>query len=165
MAAVSAIDWIGLLIVLTSLALGAWRGLVYEALLLGGWVLAFVAARWSAGAIGHRLPMGESSEPLRHAVGFLVVFIGTAFVFGFFAYRARRAALLLGVRSVDRVFGAAFGAVRGVLLLLVLAVIVLKTPVHEEGWWRDSIGARRLEYALVRINPWLPPSLRRYLSD
>ncbi|MDR2154352.1 MAG: CvpA family protein [Burkholderiaceae bacterium] len=163
MVAVSAVDWVCLLVVSASLVLGAWRGLVYEVLLLGGWALAFVAARGSADTVGHWLPMGESSESLRYAVGFALVFIGTAFVCGFFAHRARRATLLLGVRPVDRVFGAAFGTVRGALLLLALAVIALKTPLHEESWWRGSVSARWLEYALSRIDPWLP-SLGRYLS-
>ena len=67
--AVAAIDWLALTVVTASLLLGAWRGLLYEVLALAGWVLAFLAARWAAPLVGQWLPMGESPEPLRHAVG------------------------------------------------------------------------------------------------
>ena len=77
--AVAAIDWLALTVVTASLLLGAWRGLLYAGLALAGWVLAVLAARWAAPLVGQWLPMGESPEPLRHAVGFALVFIATAF--------------------------------------------------------------------------------------
>jgi membrane protein required for colicin V production len=164
MTALSAVDWIALFIVLASLALGAWRGFVYEALLLGGWVLAFVTARWSGAMVGGWLPMGESSEPLRYGAGFLLVLIVVAFVCGFFAHRARRATLALGVRPVDRVFGAAFGVVRSAAVLLMLTVLALNTPLHEESWWQGAMSARWLEHTLTRLAPWLPPALGPYIT-
>jgi membrane protein required for colicin V production len=108
--------------------------------------------------------MGESSEPLRHIAGLLLVFIVVAFACGFLADRARRATLLLGVRPVDRVFGAAFGVVRGFAVLLALAVLALKTPVHEESWWQGAISARWLERTLSQLAPWLPPELAPYIT-
>jgi len=162
MAAVSAIDWIALFFLLASLLLGAWRGFVYEMLLLAGWVLAFVAARFSCDLVGNLLPMGESSEPLRQAAGFLLVLIVVAFICGFFAQRGRRVILLLGVRPVDRVFGAAFGCVRAVVVLLLLTVLALKTPVHEETWWH-GLSVPRLTHALDQLRPWLPAGWGEYL--
>ncbi|MFT3779701.1 MAG: CvpA family protein [Ottowia sp.] len=160
----SAIDWICLAVLLASLLLGAWRGLLYEVLAIAGWVVAFLAARWSAGVVGGWLPMGESSEPLRHAAGFVLVFIAVAFLCGMLATLARHAARSLGMRPVDRVFGAAFGVARGLLLLLVLAALVLMTPLREAEWWRQSASAQWLEAALMQIHPWLPESFGKYLS-
>ena len=123
---VSAIDWICLAVLLASLLLGAWRGLVYEVMAIAGWVCAFLAARWSAEVVGQWLPMGESPEALRYAAGFVLVFIAVAFACGLLAALARRATQALGVRPVDRVFGAAFGTLRGVLLLLVQRLRLLE---------------------------------------
>jgi membrane protein required for colicin V production len=159
----TAIDWISLFILLASLTLGAWRGFVYEVLLLLTWVLALVAARWLGGAVGGWLPMGESSEPLRTAVGFLLVLIVVAFVCGFFAHRARRTILLLGVRPIDRVFGAAFGTARGFVVLLALTLLALNTPLHEESWWR-GVSVQGLEQTLKRLQPWLPPAIGSYIQ-
>jgi len=43
----AALDWIFAVVLLLSMALGAWRGLVYEVLSLVNWVVAFVLARKS----------------------------------------------------------------------------------------------------------------------
>ena len=117
-------DWICLGILLASLLLGAWRGLLYEALSLGGWVLAYFAARWVAEPLGHVLPMGDASAEWRFAAGFVLVFIAVAFAGGMLAWAVRGAARALGMRPVDRLLGAVFGVLRGALLLLVLAAAI-----------------------------------------
>ena len=47
----AALDWIILAILLLSMALGAWRGLVYEVLSVLGWFAAFVAAHQTQAAV------------------------------------------------------------------------------------------------------------------
>ena len=37
----TALDWLALIVVATSLLLGAWRGLLYEVLAIAGWVVFF----------------------------------------------------------------------------------------------------------------------------
>ena len=52
----AALDWIFVALLLASMLMGAWRGLVYEFLSLAGWVVAFVVAQWfaqDAAAHGH----------------------------------------------------------------------------------------------------------------
>ena len=109
----SAIDWLALIVVVASLLLGLWRGLLYEVLALAGWVVAFLAARWAAPVVGAWLPMGESPEPLRYAVGFALVFIATAFACGMLATLARSAARAVGYES-PRAFSHAFQKKSGV---------------------------------------------------
>ena len=160
----SGLDWICAALLLASLALGAWRGLVFELMSIAGWVLAFVAARWAAPIVGDWLPMGESPDPLRYAAGFVLVFIAVAFLCGMLATLARHAAKALGVRPVDRVFGALFGLARGVLVLVVLAALVVMTPLRDEGWWRESLSAGWLEMTLSWLQPLWPESFGKYLS-
>ena len=161
----SALDWICAAVLLASLILGAWRGLVFELMSIAGWVIAFIAARWAGDAVGQWLPMGDSPEPLRYAAGFILVFIAVAFLCGMFATLARQAAKALGVRPVDRVFGAVFGALRGFLMLLVLAALVQMTPLRDEDWWRTSLTSGWLEVALVWLHPLWPESLGKFLSE
>ncbi|HRN76873.1 CvpA family protein [Ottowia sp.] len=160
----AAVDWICLAVLLASLLLGAWRGLVYEVLAVAGWVIAFLAARWSADVVGQWLPMGESSEPLRYAAAFVLVFIGVAFLCGMLATLARRATRSLGARPVDRVFGGAFGVLRGLLVLLVAAALLRATPLRDEAWWRQSVSAQWLEMTLAQLQPLLPDELGKHLS-
>lgn len=164
MATVSAFDWVCLFVLGISLMLAMWRGFVYEMLIAVAWVVAYFSAYGTAAAVGKWLPMGESSEPWRYGVGFLLVFIVVAFVGGFFAARGRGVVQWLQIGPVDRVFGAAFGLVRGLALLLALAAVLLHTPLHQQAWWRHSASVQWLEQMLAQIQPLLPPVLGRYLS-
>ena len=92
------------------------------------------------------------------------MFIAVAFLCGMLATLARSAAKALGVRPVDRVFGAVFGVLRGVLVLVVLAALVLMTPMRDEPWWRESLSASWLEMTLQRLHPLLPESFGKHLS-
>jgi hypothetical protein len=84
--AVSLTDWILLGVLLASMLVGLWRGLVYEVLSLAGWVAAFYVSQMYAPAAAAWLPMDGSSQMLRYAAGFVVVFVavlvGTAVAVG-----------------------------------------------------------------------------------
>ena len=156
-------DWICITVVVASLLLGAWRGFLYEVTALGSWIFAFFAARWAAPVVGGWLPMGDSSEDIRYAAGFALVFIGAAFFGGTVAWMVKRAAAALGMRPVDRVFGAVFGVVRGAALLLIVAVVVGMTPAREAPWWRESVGAPLLQSVLGELRPLLPEPVSKYV--
>ncbi len=75
----AALDWIFAAVLLASMLVGAWRGLVFEVLSLVGWVVSFFVAQWFAEDMAALLPMGESAEALRYAAGFVVVFVASVF--------------------------------------------------------------------------------------
>ncbi len=62
-----ALDWIFVALLLASLLLGAWRGLVYEVLSVLAWIVAFVLAQWLAPGVAQRLPMSGATEMIRYA--------------------------------------------------------------------------------------------------
>jgi membrane protein required for colicin V production len=47
----------------------------------------------------------------------------------------------VGLRPVDRALGAAFGVVRGVVLVLAATVVVSMTPLEEQRLVAESVGA------------------------
>ena len=69
----SELDWIFLIVLLGSLALGAWRGFVYEVMSVLSWLLAFFLAQWFGMDVGQWLPMGGMSDVLRFAAGFVLL--------------------------------------------------------------------------------------------
>ncbi|MEG1768691.1 MAG: CvpA family protein [Comamonas sp.] len=160
-----AVDWIFLAVVLGSLLLGAWRGLVYELLSLVGWLVAFVAARYGAETMGGWLPMGSSDLSLRYAAGFVVTFIAVAFVWGLVSSLAKRLIDGVGLRPVDRTLGAVFGLLRGGLLLVVVTLAVTYTPLQQSEWWQQSLIAPQLGGLLLDWMPALPQELGRYLPS
>lgn len=157
------LDWIFLTVLALSLALGAWRGLVYEVLSVLGWIAAFVLAQWWAPDAAGWLPMGQAGETLRYAAGFLLVFIAVAFAGGLLAWGVKKLVAAVGLRPVDRTLGAAFGLVRGAVLLLALAVVVNMTPLHAGQWWIESKGADVSTTVLRGLKPVLPERFGQYL--
>lgn len=147
-----------------SAVIGLWRGLVYEVLSLAGWVAAFLLAQAYAAEVGSRLPMDGASAPLQLAAGFVLVFIGAVFAAGLVAWLVKKLVASVGLRPVDRLLGAAFGLMRGAVLLLALAVVISMTPLQSQPWWRDSSVASTLTDTLHTLKPLLPASVARYLS-
>lgn len=150
------VDWIFLAVLAASLAIGAWRGLIFELFSLAGWVAAFFAAQWLAADVGQRLPVAGGEGAFSYAAGFAVVFIAAVFVFGLIAWVAKKVIEAMGLRPADRSLGALFGLVRGGVLLLVVAVVVGLTPLRDEVWWKDSRGAYMLAQVLESLRPVLP---------
>ena len=161
--AVSAFDWVVVTLLLGSMLLGLWRGLVYEVLSVLGWIAAFVLAPWFAADVGALLPMGDSAQALRSAAGFVVVFVGVLFVAGFVAWGIKKLVEAVGLRPIDRVLGALFGAARGVVLVLAMAVVVHLTNFADAGWWKESVASGLATGALRGIRPLVPAEFGRYL--
>ncbi|MDF1485254.1 CvpA family protein [Ramlibacter sp. H39-3-26] len=161
----SALDWVFVAVLLASMLVGAWRGLVYEVLSVLGWVVAFVAAQWLAPRVAEWLPMAEFDETLRHAAGFVLAFVAVLFACGFLAWVGKRLMEVIGLRPVDRTLGAAFGILRGVVLLLAATVLAQMTPLHASAWWRESKGAPVLAAALKSLKPALPEEFGRHLPS
>ncbi|WBY03092.1 CvpA family protein [Ramlibacter tataouinensis] len=157
------LDWVFLGVLAFSLLLGALRGLVYEVLSVLSWFAAFVLAQWLAPLVAPWLPMGGAVEPLRYAAGFAIVFVLAVFVGGLLAWASRKLIEAVGLRPVDRTLGAAFGLVRGMVLLLVLAVVVNMTPLRSAPWWTESMGAGASSAALRGLKPVLPGEFGQYL--
>ena len=143
------LDWVFVAVLLASLVLGAWRGLVYEVLSLMSWIAAFVLAQWLAPDVASRLPMGSASEPVRYAAGFVVVLVAAAFAGGLIAWALKKLIEAIGLRPV--------------VLLLAAAVVVNMTPLKGGVWWQESAGAGVLTVALKGMKPVLPEEFGQYL--
>lgn len=157
------VDWILLGILGLSLLVGAWRGLVFEVLSVFVWIAAFVLAQWYAPDVAAKLPLAGTAESLRYAAGFVVVFIGSAFVAGLFVQLIKRLVTAVGLRPVDRTLGAVFGLIRGMILLLAIAVVMNMTTLRSNADWQASQGAVYLTGVLAKIKPLLPQDFAKYL--
>ncbi len=82
---------------------------------------------------------------------------------GLVAALTRKLIAAVGLRPVDRILGGAFGAARGAVALLVLAVIVHLLALSDSAWWHESHSAIVLDAALQGLKPALPEKLASYL--
>jgi membrane protein required for colicin V production len=161
---VTPLDWILAGVLFFSLLLGAWRGLVYEVLSVLGWAAAFYAAQWFAPQVALLLPWQSASEPVRYAAAFALVFIAAVFVAGLLAALLKSLVDAIGLRPVDRTLGAAFGVLRGMILLLAATVVIDMTALQSSAWWQESVGAQTLSATLAGLKPMLPGQFAKYLD-
>ena len=157
-------DWILLAVLALSMGVGAWRGLVYEVLSVLGWVLAVYAAQWLAPQVAGMLPLQSVSQSVRYAAAFTLVFIASVFTWGLLVFLIRKLVDSIGLRPVDRTLGAAFGLVRGLVLLLAVTVVINLTALKRSEWWLESIGAQGLTSVLKGLRPALPERFAQYLG-
>lgn len=152
-----------LVLLAASLLVGAWRGLVFELVSLGGWIVAYVVALSYSSAVGPYLPVGEPGSALNHAAAVLVTFVATLVACSLIARLARLLISATPLTLPDRVLGAAFGLTRGIVLLVAMATVVALTPAAQSGWWRQSLGVQWLGVAIEGMRPLLPLEISRWL--
>jgi membrane protein required for colicin V production len=152
-----------LVVLLVSLLVGAWRGLVVEVLSLAGWLAAFVLAQWFAPDVAAKLPMAGAAEPVRYAAGFVLVFVATLFASALIGFVISKLLSAVGLGFINRLLGALFGVLRGVLLILAATVVVGMTPWKSTAEWQASVGARWATAALGILKPVLPQEFGKYL--
>lgn len=157
------LDWGFAAVLVLSLLVGIWRGLVYEVLSLASWVAAFVLAQWFAPHLALHLPMAGAAEVVRYAAAFVLVFIAAVFAMSLVTWLVSRLFQAAGLRPADRVLGGVFGLMRGVAIVLAVAVVVSMTPMKNEAWWTGSIGAAWAMATVKGLKPVLPQELVRYL--
>jgi membrane protein required for colicin V production len=164
MQTLSSIDWILLAVIGFSMLLGLLRGIVQEIFSLAGWVAAFYLAQYYAPNMAQWLPMEGSSEMLRFAAGFVVVFVVVLIVQVLITGVVRKMLSMVGLGVLDRLLGSLFGALRGVVILLAATVLVGMTPMRESEAWQQAQGAKWLKALLYVLKPALPADFGKYIT-
>ncbi|HQR86222.1 MAG: colicin V synthesis protein [Burkholderiales bacterium 35-55-47] len=163
MQALSAVDWILLAVLGLSFLLGIWRGIVQEVLSLAGWVAAFYVSQMYAPAAAAWLPMEGSSQMLRYAAGFVVVFVAVLVGTVLVSALIKKLISAVGLGPLDRLLGSLFGLMRGVVILLAVTVLVGMTPMRDTEAWKQAQGAQWLQQFLHVLKPVLPADFGKYL--
>lgn len=151
------IDFGVVAILLVSLAIGLWRGLLYEVLSLLGWPIAFMLSKMSAGSIAPLLPMIQ--EPMRITAAYALVFIAALIAWGIVARLTSRLLKSIGSVWTDRAMGGLFGVLRGGLVVLVLVWLAGLTHVPEQPFWRGALTSKTLEELALLTKAWLPDDI------
>lgn len=152
-----------LAVLLLSMIVGLVRGLVFEMLSVVGWFAAYFAAQWLTPEVAPYLPVGEPGSSINHGAAFVATFIGALIVWGLAARLLRMLIRATPLSLLDRLLGAGFGFIRGMIVLLALATIVGLMPLKKSVAWQQSVGAIWLNSVLRGLKPVLPPDISRHL--
>lgn len=152
----TAFDYAVLAVIAASVLLGLWRGVVSEILALAAWVAAFFVARAEAATVAAWLA-GQIADPgMRLVAAYVLIFVGVLLLFAIARMLISLMLKAVGLGLLDRLLGAAFGVLRGVLVVWMAVLVAGMTPLPKADWWRDAMLAPPLETAVIAAKPWLP---------
>lgn len=130
-------DGIILVIIAASALLSLRRGFAREAFSLATWVAAFIVARLFGPGLEVMMQHSIQTPSVRMATAFGVLFAATLVVGALINHLLGELVRVTGLTSTDRLLGMVFGAVRGMVLVIVL-VALGRNLFEQDPWWRDS---------------------------
>lgn len=158
-------DYIVLVVVVLSVALGWWRGMVYEVLSLLSWITAYFVAKSWVSEFAPYMPDVLESEALRSAAAFSAVFIGTLVLCGVAAWAINKLIKSFGLDwRTDGVTGAVFGFFRGWMLVLVLVLLAGFTKLPQAPFWREALLSKPLQNVALVARDLLPNDMAKRVS-
>lgn len=156
-------DWAIAVILLLSMLIGLFRGLLVEIMSIAIWILATVLSALLGPMLADWLGGQIDTPSLRIFLGYALVFVGTLLVGALVLWFAKKLVQSTGLSGTDRLLGLLFGAARGVVLTVLLILIAGLTPMPEDPWWRESralpVFLPLAEAALAMV----PERLARYV--
>lgn len=154
------LDYLLLSIIALSMLLSLFRGFVSEVLSLLFWLLSFwLAARLAPAAA--TFFSGLTSEPwLQLAFAYVLLLLAFGLFGGLLIWLIRKLMHATGLGPTDRMLGAVFGALRGVVIVLALVLLARFTSLHEEPGWKNARLVPFFERVATQMAASLPDSVR-----
>ncbi|MGF7432893.1 CvpA family protein [Pasteurella bettyae] len=132
------IDYIIIGIILFSIVVSLLRGFVREVMSLASWVVAFIIASQFYPYLANLLTQIES-EYIRNGAAIGILFILSLIVGAVINYVVGQLVDKTGLSGTDRVLGACFGFLRGVLIVAALLFFVdTFTNLDQSELWKES---------------------------
>ncbi len=154
------VDVVVIFVIFLSALFSLIRGFVKEAISLATWIIAIWLAATFAAKLAAVLPNSIESEAVRQAVGFGVLFVLTLVVGAIVNTLINQVVKKTGLSGADRIFGVAFGVLRGGLIIVVFVVIGGMTPLPDTDWWQTSTLLQWFESAAIVLQDYIPQDLK-----
>lgn len=126
-------------IIVFSAVISVVRGFVKEAISLVVWLSAFfIASQFYLDLAKYLSQIADTM--IRNGVAIAILFIGTLIAGALLNYVVSQLVKATGLSGTDRVLGAVFGALRGVLIAsAALFFLDTFTPAADSTWWNQSV--------------------------
>lgn len=158
------LDWVVLVIVVSSVISSILKGFVREAISLGAVILGLLLASWFyPQAASLVLPYVKTQE-IASFVGFALIFLGILLAGGLIRLIVTRFLRVVDLQWFDRLLGAAFGFVRGWLVGSVIFLGLTAFPVQLDAIQHSTLGPYLLLSARVLVEV-TPASLKQQFLD
>ncbi len=158
------LDWLLAALLVYSTIRAAIRGLVRELFALGGLLVGFLLACWYYREVAQFVRGLVNSEPLADFCAFLLIVSLVMIAATLAGTLVRRAASAVGLTPLDRLGGAAFGALRGLVLAMAL-LLAVTAFLPTAPWVQGSKFSPYLLRASHAVSFVMPRQLKRQLVE
>ena len=146
------------MILFSSFLLSILRGLVYEISSIIVWGLSIFCA-YNFGFYFSAIFPDYLSPELRTVFGSLLVLLIVILLSKMVVLSLKEIIEKSGGGSLDKIFGAFFGILRGGLIVVALSLLGTMTALTEEEAWMNAKTRLYLEYSVIQTIPYLPQSV------
>jgi membrane protein required for colicin V production len=159
----NAVDVIIIAVLLLSVLVGLWRGLISEVLALLTWIAAFWVA-WKFGpAVSAHFDRMIQTPVLRLVVGYGLCFIAVLIIGALVRFGIQTLVDSTGLGGTDRLLGMIFGFARGLLLVTLIVFLVGLTSFAREPMWQQSTLLPQFKGLAAWLEEQLPANVREHL--
>ena len=159
----TAFDWFLIATAAVSTIAAFFRGIIKVLFSLAGLILGILVAAWNYVALAARLHGFITSMPAAEVTAFLLIAIGIMVVFALLATVLRKAVAAVGLGFFDRLLGAAFGFLRG-MLLGVVVMMAVTAFLPDSPWLKNSHLAPYFLSGAHAVSFVVPPHLQELIS-
>ena len=149
-------DWVILGTILLSVLLAASQGFFYEVFSFAGVIVGYLLAAWEYRRLADRFSPYVKSDWVAEITAFLVIFLAVVILAGILGRIFRWLLKKAGLRWFDRLLGAAFGLLRGALLVAVTLLSV--TSFAPGSRWLSGSELAPYFIVLARAASWVAPA-------
>lgn len=151
-------DYVVIGVVVLSVLLAVFRGVVREIAALAGWAAALILSGLFAQELAQWLPM-SLSHLLRAVIAYLVIFLSVLLLSGVLGLLLAKMFHAAGLGFTDRAVGALFGFVRGAVIVFIGVMLAGLTGLPKEPFWREAALSGPIETVVLAAKPALPKDL------
>lgn len=157
-------DYAVLTIIGLSVIFSVMRGMVREVLAILGWLAAFYVGRTYTNQLLPMMPADIPSESLRVLAAFLVLFLATLLLASLLGIAISAIINKIGLGWLNRLLGALFGIVRGLVIVCILVFLAGLTELPKDARWRNAMFSAPIEALVTSILPWVPESISKHIK-
>ncbi|HSH88000.1 MAG: CvpA family protein [Methylophilus sp.] len=156
-------DYFVLGIIGFSILVGLMRGAIRELFSVIGWVLAFYLANKFNSEVISYIPEQVPGEAVKAIAAFLLVFLSVLFLCTLLALLLTTLIKAVGLGGLNRVLGGLAGAVKGVLIVCILAMLAAMTDIPKDARWTNAMLSAPVEVLVLNLLPWIPSSIAEHV--
>jgi membrane protein required for colicin V production len=93
-----------------------------------------------------------------------VLFLGTLLVTSLLAIALSAIFKKIGLGWLNRFLGAAFGLLRGLIIVCILVFLAGLTNIPKDARWHNAMFSAPIEALVVSVLPWVPMDITKYVK-